>query len=46
MVAGAEVAGAEVSRVSSVRCLLCSKGQKLLRTGNGEQHEPLGIKRI
>jgi hypothetical protein len=42
----AAMAGAEVSWVSSVSCLLCSRGQRLLGTGNGEQHEPLGRKRI
>jgi len=42
----AAVAGAEVSRVSSVSCLLCSRGQRLLGTGNGEQHGPLGRKKI
>jgi hypothetical protein len=40
------VAGAEVSWMSSVSCLLCSRGQRLLGTGNGEQHGPLGRKRI
>jgi len=32
--------------MSSVSCLLCSRGQRLLGTGNGEQHGPLGRKRI
>ncbi len=42
----AAVVGAEVSRVSSVSCLLCFREQRLLGTGNGEQHGPLGKKRI
>jgi hypothetical protein len=42
----AVMAGAEVSWVSSVSCLLCSRGQRLLGTENGEQHGPLGRKRI
>jgi hypothetical protein len=42
----AAVARAEVSWVSSVSCLLCSREQKLLGIGNGEQHGPLGRKRI
>ncbi len=42
----AAVVGAEVSRVSSVSCWLCSRRQRLLGTENGEQHGPLGRKRI
>ncbi len=42
----AAVAEVEVSRVSSVSCLLCSRGQRLLGTWNGEKHRPLGRKRI
>jgi len=38
--------GVEVSRVSNVSCLLCSRGQKLLEIGNCEQHGPLERKRI
>ncbi len=44
--AAAVVAGAKVSWVSNVSCLLCSRGQRLLEIGNGEQHRPLGRKRF
>jgi len=42
----AAVTRAEVSQMSSVSCLLCSRGQRLLGTGNSEQHGPLGRKKI